>query len=161
MLSTLGEIARREGELHEARTLFRDSVDAARESGFLLWELWQLYAQLEVELALDLLDEAERTGQDALRLAWRLEDRRMVEALLVELAVAALRRNDHARAGMLWGAVLAIHREEPLADWDRLPSVTELDACSDERFLAAVQGGELLSVASAVAVALGESQTVP
>ena len=161
MLSTLGEIARREGELHEARTLFRDSVDAARESGFLLWELWQLYAQLEVELALDLLDEAERTGQDALRLAWRLEDRRMVEALLVELALAALRRNDHARAGMLWGAVLAIHREEPLADWDRLPSVTELDVCSDERFLAAVQGGELLSVASAVAVALGESQTVP
>jgi predicted ATPase/class 3 adenylate cyclase len=75
MLTTLGNLAYRDGDFQRARDLHRRSVEAAAASGLVTWELWELASVAEVELRLDLLREAESTCRRALELARRLRDR--------------------------------------------------------------------------------------
>ena len=65
LLTTLGEAERREGNLEGAREHFRRSADLAKERGFVLWNLWQLLSLVDVELQLDMLEDAERSGRRA------------------------------------------------------------------------------------------------
>jgi predicted ATPase len=163
MLSTLSSIARREGDVEEALDLCRASVAAARACGFRMWMLWMLDGQLELELKLGLLDEAEATGRDGLDLATSLDDRRLIRSLLTGLALIALRRGDRERAGALWGVVAELEREDPLLAHDDLFSefATPLRESEDKRFLAAVEAGRALSLPGAVGLALDAAQTLP
>jgi tetratricopeptide (TPR) repeat protein len=163
MLSTLSSVARREGDVEEALDLCRASVAAARACGFRMWMLWQLDGQLELELKLGLLDEAETTGRDALDLATSLDDRRLIRSLLTGFALIALRRGERERAGSLWGVVAELEREDPLLGHDHLfiEFATPLRESEDPRFLAAVEAGSALSLAGAVALALDAAQTLP
>jgi predicted ATPase/class 3 adenylate cyclase len=166
MLSTLGDLAYRAEEWDRARELYGRSIEAARSRRFVLWELWQSTALLEVELRLDRLADAERTGCSALLLARRLQDRDISLWVLSCLALAAFRQGDAQRAGVLWGAVSEEEREQPpVRSWEELVELRKpLTESTDAGFLAAVEEGGLSTLEQAVAIALGEdgtAQTVP
>jgi predicted ATPase/class 3 adenylate cyclase len=163
MLSTLAFVHYREGDLETALDLYRRSVAEATTSGFSMWALWTLDSQLEVELQLELLDDAERTGREALALATRLDDWRLARSLLVGLALVALRRAEPERAGALWGPVLEAEHDTPLLRlWPEFEAFSSpLAMCTDARFLAAVTEGRARSLEQAVAIALDGDQTVP
>jgi hypothetical protein len=62
----------------------------------------QLAELLELGLELERLDEAERAGHEALRLAGAIENRRLTRWVLTGLARLELARNKLERAGRLW-----------------------------------------------------------
>ena len=161
LLTTLGEAERREGNLEGAREHFRRSADLAKESGFVLWNLWQLLSLVHVELELDLLDDAERSGREGLALARRLEDDRLQTWFVTELALAALERDDDRRAGMLWGAVVSA-TEEARTVWQDVSGIAApLSDCTRPEFLEAVGEGRLLTFDGGVELALDERPTEP
>ena len=130
--------------------------------GFLLWTLWQLDSQLEVEVELGLLADAEQTARRGLELARRLEDRRLTCSLLTSLGLAALRAGDLERAGTLWGAVLETLRELPTGFSEYLTvAAAPLRDCTAESFVAAVDRGRGLALDDAVSLVLEPAQTEP
>ena len=162
MLSTLATVAHREGDPREALDLTRRSVAAAAAASFRLWELWQLETQLELELELEHLDDAEATGRRALVLNRRIHERRITLWVLTSLARVALLREKFERAGALWGAVVEGEQADPLADVEEFAVFsTPLGECSDPAFLAVIEAGRTLSLEGATAIALGEAQTLP
>jgi len=164
MLTTLGNLAYRDGDFQRARDLHRRSVEAAAASGLVTWELWELASVAEVELRLDLLREAESTCRRALELARRLRDRDLSLWLLTLLAVLAARQGELERAGAFWGTVTEQERERPvLRSWDELAAHrTLLVDSTDPGFLDAVEQGRLRSIGQAIRIALDEDpQAVP
>jgi predicted ATPase/class 3 adenylate cyclase len=166
MLSTLATLSYRERDWERARELYCRSIEAARECGFTMWELWETTTLLEVDLERGALDDAERSGRIALELARRLRDRERGLWALAGLSRAAFERGDVERAGMLWGAVSEDLRDEPLSRFadDFAVFTAPLAEVAEARFLAAVEQGCLRTVEEAVAIALGEqesAQTVP
>ncbi len=162
MLSTLARLAHRQGDAESALALTRRAVRAARESNFQLWTLWELSSQLEFELELGLLDDAERTGREGLELAQRLDDPRMTRWLLTGLALAALRRGDEELAGQWWGVVVSdLEEANETQSSEFLAYSGPLVDCATARFREAFDSGRLLPLRQAGALALGESQTEP
>ena len=162
MLSSLGDVARREGDLRAALDLYRRSAEASSEIGFLLWTLWQLDSQLEVEVELGLLSDAEQTARRGLELARRLEDRRLTCTLLTSLGLAALRAGDVERAGGLWGAVREALQELPTGFSEYVTSAAKpLRDCTAESFVAALDRGRGLALDDAISLVLGDAQTEP
>ncbi len=163
MLSTLGSIAYREGDPRAALDLVRESVSAARACGFRMWVLWMLDFQLEVELELGLLDQAEETGREGLELAMQLDDQLRARSILIGLARAALLQGELEHAGTLWGAVADVERDTPLLALhpEYAESTEPLTSCKADRFVAGSEAGRLLSFEQAAARALGNAQTEP
>ena len=162
MLSSLGTVAQREGDLRAALDLYRRSAEASSRIGFLLWTLWQLDHKLEVEVELGLLADAEETARAGLALAQRLEDRRLTCSLLVTLGLALLHGNDLERAGTIWGSVLAALRELPTPVAQHLTAVAApLRDSTAERFVAAVERGQHIPLDEAVSLVLEPDQTEP
>ena len=161
MLSTLADLAFRAEEWDRARELYERSVEAAKASGFALWELWQTTSLLEVDVKLNRLDDAERTGRSALVLARRLEDRDLSLGILRLLGLVAFRRGDIERAGRLWGTVTEEEREQPrVRAWEDLEEAGRpLAESSDPRFLASEEEGRLTTLEQAIAFALDETET--
>ena len=160
-LSTLGRLAEHNGDLESALELYRRSVTAAAACGFRLWHMWMLGAVSEVSLRLGRIKDAERASIDALQVAVAIEDRRITRDSLVALAKVALTRGDGARAGHLWGWVVAEERSEALlfvhpeyADY-----VRELEQTTDAAFVAACEAGAMLGLEEVVSSAVG--QTTP
>jgi len=165
LLSALAGAALREGDPSAARDLYRRSIEAAEACNFVLWEMWQLSHKSELELELELFDEAERSARRALRLARRLDDRRITLWNLIDLARAAFACSELERAGILWGAVREEEASDPVLalDPDFAAVAPQLQGCSEPRFTAAVEEGRALSLAQAAALALDETvaQTLP
>jgi predicted ATPase len=165
LLAALAHAARQEGDLQAARELYGRSIEASQACNFVLWEMWEQAQQSELELELGLFEEAEMSAQSALRIARRLDDRRITLWNLLDLARAALGRSDLERAGLLWGAVGEEERSNPILvldeDFDAVASV--LDGRSEPVFLDAVEKGRALSLEQAAALALDEAsaQTLP
>ena len=165
MLSTLADLSHRERDWDGARELYGRAIEAARQCGFTMWELWQTTTLLEVDLERRALDDAERSGRTALVLARRLHDRERGLYALAGLSRAALERGDVERAGMLWGAVDEELRDEPMGRYaqDFAEFAAPLSESSDAGFRAAVEEGRVRTIEDAVALALGgdAAQTVP
>ena len=162
MLSSLGTIAHRDGDLQGALDFFRRSAETSSSIGFNLWALWQLDSQLEVEVELGLLSDAERTARRGLELANRLEDRRLTCSLLTSLGLAAFRGGDLERAGALCGAVFEALPELPAPISSALmAAAAPLRDCADERFVEAVERGRSISLEETVALVLESNQPEP
>jgi hypothetical protein len=162
MLTTLGYAERREGNLVAAREHFRRSADIAEESGFVLWNLWQLLLLAGLELELDLLEDAERSGREGLALAKRLDDGRLAPWFITGLAIAALRCSDRRHAGTLWGALISAHEEgETMWSEELAQFSAPLREESDEEFVRAREEGKLLTLVNAIDFAIGNAQTKP
>jgi predicted ATPase/class 3 adenylate cyclase len=159
MLSTLADIAERQNNIEEARALYRQSIEAAAATGFLNWELWQLTALFDLELAGGTMDAAGAAGKRALLLARQHRDPQFTLRTLTGLAVVAARQDDLDAAGRLWGLVL---EELPRAAVRRPEVLYQLAApiagLTDDRFVAAVEVGRSSTIEEAVAVALGTSE---
>jgi tetratricopeptide (TPR) repeat protein len=166
MLSTLATLAERESNPEEARALYRQSIEAAEATGFVLWELWELTRLFDLELAEGRTEAAGAAGRRALLLARELQDRHLMLRTLTGLAVVAARHFDLDTAGRLWGLVL---EELPRTTFFRRPErlyalAAHIADLTDDRFLTAVECGRSSTVEEAVALALREPespQTVP
>ncbi len=161
-LSALARVAMREGDVETARELFRRSATVARGCAFTWWEAWTLDALLDLELSAGNLDDAERVGRDALRVARSIEERLVTLSVLVNLARVALARPAVERSGRLWGAVLAEMERAPPPQREWLEqSALPLAQETDSRFLDAVAAGRADGLQAAIELALGEGQTEP
>jgi predicted ATPase/class 3 adenylate cyclase len=162
MLSTLASIAERQNNLEEARGLYRQSIEAAVATDFLNWELWQLTALFDLELAGGTTEAAGAAGRRALVLARQLRDSQLTLRTLTGLAVVAARQSDLEAAGRLWGLVL---EELPRAAVRRPEALYELAApiadLTDDRFVAAVEAGRSATIDDAVAIALAVGDQRP
>ena len=165
MLSALAEVAERQNNLEEARTLYWQSIEAAAATGFLNWELWQLTALFDLELAGGTTEATAAAGRRALLCARQLGDRQFTLRMLTGLAVVAARQSEFDAAGRLWGQVVdeleraAVRRPELL--YELAAPIADL---TDDRFRAAIEVGRSLTIEEAVTLALGElepQQTVP
>ena len=165
MLSALAEVAERQNNLEEARALYWQSIEAAAATGFLNWELWQLTALFDLELAGGTTEATAAAGRRALLCARQLGDRQFTLRMLTGLAVVAARQSEFDAAGRLWGQVVdeleraAVRRPELL--YELAAPIADL---TDDRFRAAIEVGRSLTIEEAVTLALGElepQQTVP
>ena len=151
MLAALADLAEREDDLEEARALYRQAIDAAVATGFVIWELWQLTALFDLELVGGTTEAASAAGRRALRVARQLRDPQLTLRILTGLAVVAAREDDLDAAGRLWGLVL---EELPRAAVRRPEVLYELAApiagLTDDRFLAAVEAGRSSTIEEAV-----------
>jgi hypothetical protein len=113
----------------------------------------------DIELELGLFDGAERSAKRALRLARRLDDRRITLWNLIDLARAALAHGEFERAGLLWGAAREEEASDPVlvSDPDFAAVAPVLDGCVDLAFVDAVEEGRSLSIEQAAALALDEA----
>jgi predicted ATPase/class 3 adenylate cyclase len=162
--SLLARIEVLTGDVEGGTELYRRSADMAAE---LQWHWWRagLLSYLAL-LAVDRgdLDEAERDGDEALRLVRRDESPWGTFLPLTALARAALARGHHRRAGLFWGAVEAENERAPNRAWERRRAerAGPLLGETDPEFIAGVAEGRKLELWDAVAIALGEDdQTVP
>ena len=104
------------------------------------------------------VEEAERAGDEALRLVRRDESPWGTFLPLSALARAALARGHQRRAGLFWGAVEAENERAPNRAWEhrRAERAGPLVGETDPEFIAGVAEGRQLDVWDAVAIALGE-----
>ena len=161
-LGALAHAIRRDGDLEAAVKLARRSVDVARDCGFSWWEGNTLLEVMELELELGRLDEAEGAAQAALRLSTRTDDRLAILWAITGLAMAEHQRGDLARAGRLIGAVEAdLDRDRPPLAGTLEEFAAPLAALTDARFDGARAEGRGLAIEDAIALALGDAQTVP
>ncbi len=71
----LGGIDRMDGDVRSALDKARQSADLSERCGFRWWQAHELCEVLELSRELGRVEEAERAGHEALRLAARMEDR--------------------------------------------------------------------------------------
>jgi predicted ATPase/class 3 adenylate cyclase len=161
-LSALARLAVRDGDPDTARELLRRCAEVARACGFTWWEAGVLENLLDLELEMGHLDDAERTGHDALRVAVSIEEQLLTLAALVGLARIELERGRFERSGALWGAVLAeMERSSPIQRQALEEYARPLAAEDGERFRDAVAVGRAAGLEAAVELALAEAQTEP
>jgi predicted ATPase/class 3 adenylate cyclase len=162
-VALLGYLQLSTGDVEGGTELIRRSERMAAELRWDWWRAAQLDELASLALARGDADEALRDGAEALRLIRQDEDRNRSLWPLTILARAALGQGERRRAGVLWGAVEAESQRAPSRAWERSRAerggllLDEVDA----EFLAGVKDGRQLDVWDAVAVALGEDQTVP
>ena len=162
MLSSLGSVAQREGDLGAALDLYRRVRRSVAKVGFLLWTLWQLDSQLEVEVELGLLSDAEQTAQRGLELATRLEDRRLTcrsspTSASPPSAVATSSERERC------GAQSSRRFEDLPAGFSEYltAAAAPLRDSTAERFVAAVERGQNIPLDEAVSLVLEPDQTEP
>jgi predicted ATPase len=161
-LGALASIQRRAKDFEAALSLARRSADAARDCGFLWWQSNMLAEILELSLLLGRLDEAEHAGRAALRLATPMDDRLVRLWAVTGLALIEQERGDLARAGRLWGAVDSeVARDPPPQAGSLEEFAAPLAVLSDPRFVLGHAEGRELALEDAIALALGEDQTLP
>ena len=125
-LGALAMLARSDGDLELALSLYADSADVAAACGFTLWETWSRTDFAEVALHLERFDVAATEARTALEKAWEHGDRRITCWCLILLARAALARGESVLAGRLWGATAAELEETGMLDGDDdLPRLTK------------------------------------
>ncbi len=157
VLGGLGYVSEVEGDREVALELFSRAAELAAEVGFTWWEVAMLAAMTEVLIDLDRLDEAEPAARRHLELARGIGDRQSSVFGLVLLAYLAVRRGDHTRAHLLWGAVEAEERRAPIGQWEveREDYRAKVLLAEGEELERARQRGRGRSLEAAIEEALG------
>ena len=117
-LGTLGGIAHREGDEERAVALLEQSAELAGETGFLWWRAQTLYELGENAAERGSFESAETDLRRALEQAIGIGERQLTIYALALLARTAAERGAVERAGVLWGAVEAEERRQPVGQWE-------------------------------------------
>ena len=154
------------GDVEGGTALYQRCADMLEDLQWHWWRAGVLWFLALLALDRDDVDEAERLGDESLRLIRSDEGRRATFGPLTALARAARARGHLRRAGALWGAVEAENERAPSRAWLlwRTERAGPLLNETDPRFGAGVKEGRQLEIWDAVAIALGElelSQTEP
>ncbi|HLI52520.1 MAG TPA: hypothetical protein VKU87_12045, partial [Thermomicrobiaceae bacterium] len=151
-LTSLGELARREGELAEAKRYLAEGLAYCRDFGDAEHIAWNLYNTGLV--AIGQRDSAAAARALAECLSLRVSQGNPVEIANTVAAIAGLARlsSEVATAAELWGAVVAIRREHGAG------SSSDEDAEAEREMLRAVHRG---LGDSAVAGRLAGGDTIP
>jgi tetratricopeptide (TPR) repeat protein len=109
-LHSLGEVARLDGRLDEARALFEESLDLAQASGWrtVLW--WPVHSLGALARSEGRLDEARERLSEAIALCPKLARGPRLSDCIEDLAGVALDEGDAGRAALLLGAADALRR---------------------------------------------------
>jgi predicted ATPase/class 3 adenylate cyclase len=156
--SVLGQVLVSSGEVERGTELVRRSADMAIDVGWDWWRSGQLSNLAFLALDRGDVDEAERDGREGLRIVRDQENRQWTLWLLSALARAALARDRHELAGLLWGAVEAETERVPSGSWQtrRREMAGALLEETTPEFVASVEEGRRLDLWDAAAIALGE-----
>ena len=117
--SLLARIEVLTGDVEGGTDLYRRSADMAADLQWHWWRAGVLSALAFLALDRGDFEEAERAGDEALRLVRRDESSWATFLPLTALARAALARGHHRRAGLFWGAVEAENERAPNRVWVR------------------------------------------
>jgi len=138
--------------------LIAESAERAGEIGF-DWQRTRMLRRL-ADWAVEHgdLDEARRCVEESLRLSHQIRDRISVVFALARLARIVADSGDVRRGGVLWGAVEAEEAVGALGAWsgERVRFEEPLRVHAGAEFERGREEGRLLSLAEAVARALGE-----
>jgi predicted ATPase/class 3 adenylate cyclase len=157
------QFAAAEGKPDDAVELSRRSIETALRMGWTWWVSGQHVFLSRIALDRDDTDGAEREARTALEIAREHENPLRTMSAIALFARCALRRGDHRRAGLLWGAARTEFEHTPLRfepSWHGGELLDEHDAA----FRTACESGSELDLWTAAAIALGElepPQTVP
>ena len=158
--SVLGRVHIMGGDVEAGTDLLRRSTEMAADLRWHWWLAGDLCRLAQLALDRGDVDEAERDGDEALRLYRPDQNRPGTCWSVTALARVALARGDRRRAGLLWGAVDAeVHTllAEGNRSWHGSRAGALLDE-ADPEFLAAVDEGRRIDIWDAVAIALGEKE---
>ena len=116
--AVLGQVLVAGGDIDGGTELVRRGAELARDVGWDWWLSGQLGNLAFLALGRGDLDEAERTGAEALRLEREHGNRHWALYSLTALARVALARRDPERAGLYWEAVEVGGSAVPLGAWE-------------------------------------------
>jgi predicted ATPase len=161
--AVLGQVLVADGEVERGTEVVGRGAELARELGWGWWLAGQLGNLMFLALDRGDLEEAERTGLEALRLEWEQENRHWALYALTGLARVALARGEQEQAGLLWGAVEAESERARYGSWDAARAVVSgaLATAAGPEFAVGRAHGRGLDLWDAAAVALDDDQTVP
>ena len=157
-IGALGDMDHMDGDLRSALDKARQSADLSERCGFRWWQAHQLCEVLELSRALGRIEEAERAGHEALRLAARMEDRMLLLWTVAGLALVALDAGDSARAGRFWGAVADEYGSEPRPSDGFETFAAPLAAVEEPTFLVEVDAGRALGLDAAIEAILDDGE---
>lgn len=156
------------GERDRGLALLDECIAETVRLGDEYWRSYALWAIANIEVRCDNLDRAEEAGKDALRLQRPMMNRLAIAFTVDTLAWIAERREQHGRAGVLFGAANALWRAigaspafyRPLADEHAAHLAQTRQALGEQAYEAAFKRGGALSTNLAVDYALEESASL-
>jgi predicted ATPase len=117
-IGSLGYLEMKEGNPEKAIELFEESAAIVALVGFAWWEVNMREAVSEALVGLGRYEEAAANAREGLALAVRIHDRPNTVFLVAMLAVSAAATGWQARAGLLWGAIEAEVKRQPVGMWE-------------------------------------------
>ena len=118
-VGALGAIARDRGDDERAFELMERSASITQEIGIVWWVMGMRLELAQLDLAAGRTEEGEQRARQALRMAEEMRDRGGRVFGVGLLAVVAAERDEHERAGRLWGVIETEQVGAPNGGWIR------------------------------------------
>jgi predicted ATPase len=116
-LGLAGELEWVRGDAERGVELIGQSADLAGEIGFAWWRSRMLRKLVDCLLDLRRTDEAAIAARESLALIHSMRDRQMTVFTLARVARLAMESGDERLAGVIWGAIEAEEKRNPMGAW--------------------------------------------
>ena len=116
-LGLAGELEWVRGDAEKGAALMEQSAALAGEIGFPWWRSRMLRKLADCLVELERVDEAIAAARESLTLIHSMRDRQMTVFTLARLARLAAESGDERRAGVIWGAIEAEEKRNPMGAW--------------------------------------------
>ena len=157
-LGLAGELEWVRGDAHKGAELMGRSAALAGEIGFVWWRSRMLRKLADCLLDLQQVDEATAAARESLALIHSMRDRQMTVFTLARLARLAVESGDERHGGVIWGAIEAEEKRNPMGAWakERERLGAPVLAHAGPEFDRGCEEGAELDLDAAVSVALQE-----
>jgi predicted ATPase len=157
-LGLAGELEWVRGDAERGVELIGQSADLAGEIGFAWWRSRMLRKLVDCLLDLRRIDEATVAARESLALIHSMRDRQMTVFTLARVARLAMESGDERLAGVIWGAIEAEEKRNPMGAWakERPRLGAPVLEHAGPGFDQGREEGAELDLDQAVGVALGE-----
>jgi len=118
-LGLAGELEWVQGDAERGAELMGQSANLAGEIGFTWWRSRMLRKLVDCLLDLQRVDEAAVAARESLALIHSMRDRQMTVFTLARLARLAVESGDERQAGVIWGAIEAEEKRNPMGAWTK------------------------------------------